>query len=632
MARQDIKAGSAYVELLLRNQAFLRGLKSSTDRLGRFGAAVKRIGSFGMLGGGMSGLTRLFAGAGAAAALAYPVKLASNLETAEAQFTALTRSADAARQIISELEQFAPLALIPVDELQRSAQTLLGYGMAADQVVPSVQALAEISRGNAERFKLLTLAFGQTSAKTRLYAAEVRQFVESGFNPLQQIAQQTGETMKQVSARLEAGGISAQEVTAAMQAAIGPTGRFHGLLAQMGKTSAGAFARLKTGAMLAIRPLGQALLPSIKGIVESINQWMPAFAEIVKENASFALTIGAAVVGTLGFAAAITSLGLSIQITAFSLGGIVSTLGLLLNPITLVIGAVAGLAYWFATSTKWGRQMVASLAGWFTQLKDIAIEAFGGIADALAAGNLKLAAEVAMAGLNVAWLEGTDSLRKTWLDFKDVFMRTTVGMVFDAQTLWANLWAEIKKGAGTVGTSIAKEFDLTIAQIKGFFKTGEELERHNRNMVRIGQSYDGVAAELTGDIEALRQAELDKIEAARKTAQGTRDAEFNKEIEQRKKALEAAKAELAALREKAAEERKDKEQEEGPKFTPEDFEVPSLSGLKDQVFGSFSAAALAAQGAGGEPKTVKELRDLRREHKMRHRELMRAMRDGGALG
>lgn len=555
-------------------------------------------------------MTRLFVGAGATAAIAYPVKLAANLETAQAQFTALTKSADSAGKIISELEQFAPLALIPVDELQRSAQTLLGYGQATDQVVPSVRALSEIARGNAERFKLLTLAFGQTTAKTRLYAAEVRQFVESGWNPLQQIAEKTGETMAEVSARLEAGGISAQEVTSAMQEAVGPTGRFHGLLEQMGKTAAGAFARLKTGAMLAIRPLGEALLPSIKGILASLNEWMPAFAEIIKANASFALTIGAGVVGVLGFAAAVTSLGLSIQITGFAVGGIVSALGLLLNPITLAIGAVAGLAYWFATSTKWGNQMVASLAGAFTQLKDIAVETFGGIADSLAAGNFSLAAKVAWAGLKLIWLEGTQWLRQKWSDFKDFYLRTTTEAVFGAMRIWTmlktkavELWTQMETQAKSIGEAIghwltrSSDPSLAADQDRAHMSAMDHIQRGGQ--ARLSQ------------IVADEKKALEKIEAARATAQGTRDAEYNKEIEQRKKNLEAAKAELAALREKAAQEKKDKE--DPPKFTPEEFKVPGLDSALDNksARGTFSAdAVIALQGGGGfEEETAKNTKE-----------------------
>lgn len=43
--KSDIKAGSAYVELLLKDSAFVKGLKASSTKLKNFGSGVAGIGA-----------------------------------------------------------------------------------------------------------------------------------------------------------------------------------------------------------------------------------------------------------------------------------------------------------------------------------------------------------------------------------------------------------------------------------------------------------------------------------------------------------------------------------------------------------------------------------------------------------
>ncbi len=632
---RDIKAGGAYVELLLKSQSFVAGLKSASSRLKAFGDSAKRIGSLGFLGGGGGGgLGALFAGAGAAAALAYPIKLAANLEVAEAQFTSLTGSAQKAAEIIAGIEQFSATSLISVDELQRVSQLLLGYGAAADSVIPSVKALAEISRGNAERFNLLALAFGQTTAKTRLYAAEVRQFVESGWNPLQQIAETTGETMAQVSKRLEAGGISANELAAALHAAVGPGGRFNGLLASMGKTASGAFSRLLTGLKLAIRPLGQELLPAIRGVLETANEWTPAFAKIVKENAKVATVVGLAVVSFVGAAAALTSFGIAVQVAGFGLAGVATALGLLLNPVTLLTGVVAGLAYWFATSAEWGQTMVASLAQWFGKLRDIAAEAFGGIADALAAGNLSAAANIAWLGLKAAWLQGTKGLSEIWESFKQAFMQTTIDIVFGAMGHWETFVAGVK----TLLTGLKSTATDTVMDIGAFLnkigKSDEEKAAIDRANELAKKGFQGKAKADLAAIALQKEQALADLEAARKLAQESQESSFFGRMDQINKDIAAAKAELAKAREDAAKARADGVDIPGaPKFDPANFNM-NAAALKDEIFGSFSGAALQAQGGVGgvQNKILDELKAGNKANQKLGEKQLAAIKAAGVIG
>ncbi len=123
--------------------------------------------------------------------------------------------------------------------------------------------LGDASGGNAERFKALSLVFGQVSANGRLMGGDVLQMVNAGFNPLTEIAKLTGESMVDLRKRMEAGGISIAEVERAFASATGPGGRFFGLMEKQSATLLGRFSTLKDNIAIAIRPIGEALLPVV---------------------------------------------------------------------------------------------------------------------------------------------------------------------------------------------------------------------------------------------------------------------------------------------------------------------------------------------------------------------------------
>ncbi len=105
--------------------------------------------------------------------------------------------------------------------------------------------------------------------------------------------------------------------------------------------------------------------------------------------------------------------------------------------------------------------MVEGLIGWFGNLLDTAKETWQGISDALAAGDLQLAAKIAWAGIKLEWLQGTQWLRQTWAEFKDAYLRMTTEMVFAAMRTWVEfktgvvgLWTVMENLAQSIGESI----------------------------------------------------------------------------------------------------------------------------------------------------------------------------------
>lgn len=199
------------------------------------------------------------------------MSLAATAESNKISLEVLTGSAEKARLLFEgfiALDRSSPLSR---QDFSRAAQTLIGYGLAAEQTMPALRALSEVSIGNADRFQSLSLAFGQVTANGRLMGQEVLQMVNAGFNPLQEISRTTGRSMLDLKKDMEAGAISATMVEDAFKSATSEGGRFFEMNEKLKNSAAGQYAKMKSDVELLATEIGTNLLPAAKALMEVMN-------------------------------------------------------------------------------------------------------------------------------------------------------------------------------------------------------------------------------------------------------------------------------------------------------------------------------------------------------------------------
>jgi hypothetical protein len=124
--------------------------------------------------------------------------------------------------------------------------------------------------------------------------------------------------------------------------------------------------------------------------------------------------LGAALVLAGGLAAGL-SMAIGGAIAAGSMlmtvvGGLVFVLGFLASPLGIVTTLlVAGVAYW-ALYTQSGQATLEWFATNFGELKNIAMDTMGGVYNAIKAGDLGLAAEIAMVGVQLAFATAFEAI------------------------------------------------------------------------------------------------------------------------------------------------------------------------------------------------------------------------------
>jgi len=148
-------------------------------------------------------------------------------------------------KMIGNITTMASKTPFGTNDLIKATQTMLGFGVAQDKVLPIMQQLGDISGGNNDRFQSLTLAFSQMSSTGRLMGQDLLQMVNAGFNPLNQISQMTGRSMKSLKKDMEDGKISTELVLKAMAKATGEGGLYHGMMDKQSQTTEGRISTLK---------------------------------------------------------------------------------------------------------------------------------------------------------------------------------------------------------------------------------------------------------------------------------------------------------------------------------------------------------------------------------------------------
>lgn len=260
--------------------------------------------------------------------------LGMELEKTRIQFEVLTGSAGAASQVIDDINKFAARTSFQQMDLQKHAQMMMNFGIETESVVDNLKMLGDVSGGDRNRMRALTLAFSQASATGRLMGQDLLQMVNAGFNPLKSISDETGRSMQDLKKDMEKGLISFDMVEETFKKATSEGGKFHGMMDQVADTGFGKMSTIMGNFQVLIAEVSEKFIDNMKpmlDVVINIVNWMMKHQDAV----------GAIIAVLVPLAAGITAVVAGMQAWAI-IQSLVNVL-LIANPIGLVITAIAAL-------------------------------------------------------------------------------------------------------------------------------------------------------------------------------------------------------------------------------------------------------------------------------------------------
>ena len=404
----------------------------------------------------------------------------------------------------------------------------------------------------------------------------------------------------------------------------------------------GALMRLQNSFTELRNAIGSAVLPLMTRWPATLARIVSQAAAWVRQNRQLVQTIARFGVVLVGAGTALVFVGRGLATLGSVFGGlsavtstIASAIGMLggmlaamLTPLGLIItGAVAFGAYMLVSSG-----MAGEAIGWlqekFAELADDALKAWQGIGDALATGDIKLAAEILWLTLKMEWQKGVNALNQMWITAKDFFLTTwsnasftVAGLLIDGWAMAENGWVETVDFLRDTWAIFTNVLQTTWHNTVGFIKkawvnlkalfdkdinVNAEVTRINKETTDANAAADAQRDKGILDRDNKRKSQKDDIERRRQESQKNlgemqaagdagRQAEFDRQRQESEQAVADAKFEWGAARLKARDQRIRQEQSQRPPA-----EIPIMLGAEQKKLdskGTFNAMAIRGLGS-----------------------------------
>lgn len=222
------------------------------------------------------------------------IETRKEMEKLDKTFEVLLGSKEKAESLSDDIRNYALNSSLSVSEISQAAQTLLNFNVSAEEVIPTLEMLGDISMGDNQRFSSLALTFGQISDEGKMTGEHLVQLVNTGFNPLQIIAEKTGKSVSELTDEMSGGKLSVEMVTDAFKEATAEGGKFHGMMEKSASGIAGSQNKLRDAVRDTLNKIGEQNEGLIKGAYETVTSLVKNYESIGRIVFSLIATYGAA--------------------------------------------------------------------------------------------------------------------------------------------------------------------------------------------------------------------------------------------------------------------------------------------------------------------------------------------------
>lgn len=271
-----MKLFDLFATLTLDSGGFEKGLSDAQKRVKAFSESIKA---------GVQMAMKIGAAVAAAGAAVggYVLKTGIGYNQQMDDYTAnmqtLLGGVDKAEAKIKELSDMAAKTPFELPTLADATQTLLAFGVKAEDSTGILKSLGDISLGNASKLETLTRSYGKMSSTGKVTLENVQMMIDAGFNPLNLIAERNHMTMESLYEALSDGKVPFDELTWAIKKATSEGGQFYNGMETASKTLTGRLSTLKENwsAFLALltkpayETLRDTVLPSAIDMVDKLT-------------------------------------------------------------------------------------------------------------------------------------------------------------------------------------------------------------------------------------------------------------------------------------------------------------------------------------------------------------------------
>ena len=231
----------------------------------------------------------------------------AQMESYLTNFKVMLGNEQLAAEKLEEIRKMAASTPFSLSDLTEGTQTLLQFGIAADDTTGVLKRLGDISLGNADKLQTLVRAYGKMSSAQKVTLENVNMMIDAGFNPLNQICDATGESMSALYKRISDGKVSFNELEAAVAAATSEGGQFYNGMLEASQTFNGRLSTLKDNVAALTGELTSGLFSALGDIIVKANELVVSITEDDAKMAALKETIGVLTAAVVAVTAAVLS-------------------------------------------------------------------------------------------------------------------------------------------------------------------------------------------------------------------------------------------------------------------------------------------------------------------------------------
>ncbi len=602
---KGIRAGRAFVELGVDDK-IAKGLQKAEQRLKAFGEGVRSVGlKLGALGSAamtfLGGTVKAFVDTGDALD-----EMSARTGVSVETLSELGWAADLAGADLETLET----GLRKMQKVVTEAAT--GSKSATEALARLGLSVTDLVNLNPEQqFKLIADRLSKVQDPTLRAALAMEVFGKSGTRLLPLLAD-GAKGLEEYQRKARELGLTVSTETAKDAAALADT------LDTLWRV-------LKQSAFT----IGAALAPTIKDLGDAVTRAVVRVTEWLKQNKALIVTalqvaaavtavgVGLIVAGTLisGVGAVFGWLATVVTGIGAAFGAVGAALAAIISPIGLVITAAVALGTTLLVVTGAGSEALTWLGEQFGRLRDTVYKVMGGIADALAAGDINLAAQILWLSLKLAWQQGVAALNRAWLEAKRFFLSIAYGMWYGAlaaaeigfhalEVAWiettsflSQTWTSFTAGFQKAWNTAINWTTKRLLELWGLFDETLDVEAAKKmadeDLSSVNAEIDRQRDAALQAREAQRQSERERAKSTHEGALeeiGRQDQDAQRQLDQETDArVKATQQQLdearKALDDAVAEARRKREAADAEGAAPKRPPVDPLAGLDDQLAG-----------------------------------------------
>lgn len=336
--------------------------------------------------------------------------------------------------------------------------------------------------------------------------------------------------------------------------------------------------------------------------VGAVNQWVMA-------NRGLVLGVGMVAVALVTAGAALIGIGTTIQMVGFAVGGLATAwtaFGTVLttiagSPFLVVLAGMVAITAAVPALRDGVMSALGDLTSGFGELLGIATTTLDGIVDAMSSGNMALAAKVLWAGVNAAWLAGTEGIRQVWREAVTGLSLMMTDAFAGIRSAWAittqfigDAWDAVVGGMGGAWSDWQNSLASGIANLMARATGADPAEMQQS----LEEEQAGIKAASQARRTAREKETADRLKQIRKEAEEAKDVLGDGLNEQNKAAqaeLQSAIDELNAARSEAASAKSESEKKRVTRATG----ATALGGDFTSTLGTFSASAAQQSRVSG---------------------------------